>query len=323
MTAKTDIGTQHQATGPGDAMRSRRLHTTLGVLALVFWSTTLAVGSSVTKRLGPLTAASSIYLVGGVLACAVLLTSARQRRALLSLPMRYLLGCGALFVLYMASLYVALGLAKTPQQAITVGLVNYLWPGLLLALSVWLQRKRARWTLAPGLLVAFSGIVLAMLERETPGCESFADRFRAGWTAYALAFVAAVAWGFYSNLSRKWAGGSEGNGVPLFIIATGLVLFPFRFVFAEKPEWSAAAAWEVVFMAVLPGFLAYQFWDSAMRRGEMVLVAVLSHFIPIVAVVLASLYRLGRLPGVSLWAGCALVTAGAFVARYSITERTG
>ena len=64
-----------------------------------------------------------------------LLYRADYRRQIRHLPMRYLFGCGTLFVSYMLLLFLAIGAAQDRQQVLEVGLLNYLWPVLTLLLT--------------------------------------------------------------------------------------------------------------------------------------------------------------------------------------------
>lgn len=51
--------------------RSPGRATAFGVLAIVLWSTTVAFSRSLAEQVGVLTAASSIYLLAGLLGCAL------------------------------------------------------------------------------------------------------------------------------------------------------------------------------------------------------------------------------------------------------------
>ena len=106
-------------------LSDRTLSTALGLAAILLWSTTVAFGRSLSEQVGTLTAASLVYLLGGVVGCSYLTASGRITR-LKSLGPRYVLGCGSLFVLYISCIYVALGLAQTRSQVLEVGLMNYL-----------------------------------------------------------------------------------------------------------------------------------------------------------------------------------------------------
>jgi drug/metabolite transporter (DMT)-like permease len=291
------------------------------VLAIVFWSSTVGLVRSLTDHLGPLTAAAAIYLLAGAISCAHLFSSRERRRAMRALPLRYLLGCGSLFVAYMICLYLAIGLSSDDVQAVEVGLVNYLWPVLVMALSVPLLGARARWWLAPGVLIGFVGIALSVAQKEGYGLAGLGERLAGNWPAYLLALVAAVCWGFYSNLSRRWAGERKGGAVPVFIAVTGVLVLALRLAFREETgPLGLKVILEVLFMAVFSGFLGYTFWDTAMRRGNLTLVIALSYFTPVISTVVACVYLTRKAPSWQLWAGCALVTLGAFVSKGAIAE---
>ncbi len=72
-------------------------------------------------------------------------------------------------------------------------------------------------------------------------------------------------------------------------------------------------------MSVFPTILAYTFWDTAMRRGNMILVASLSYLTPLLLIIIGSIY-LGVGTGWHLWLGCLLVIVGSFASKLSIEE---
>jgi drug/metabolite transporter (DMT)-like permease len=72
-------------------------------------------------------------------------------------------------------------------------------------------------------------------------------------------------------------------------------------------------------MAIFPTFLAYFFWDQAMRRGNIVLVTTLSYFTPLLSVFISSLY-LQITIDIRLWVASILVVIGAIISKYSILE---
>ena len=292
----------------------------LGILAVLFWGTTVAFARSLTQQLGTLTAGASIYLLSGAIGCAYVSTRPGGWTQLLRLPRAYLFGCGSLFVLYMVCVYLALGRAAGQQQAVEVGIMNYLWPGLTLVFSIPVLRKRARATLPVGIVVAFAGVVLAVTQNEAFLWRALGANLRGNSVPYFLALVAAVSWALYSNLSRRWAGGAKGNAVALFLLATGIVFLAFRLTTTETSRLTSRTAGELLYMILFPTLLAYSFWDAAMRRGEVVLVASVSYLTPLLSTIVACLY-LGVRMGVALWLACALVIGGAVACRFSVTER--
>lgn len=291
-----------------------------GVLALVCWGSTIAFSRSLTEQLGTVTGASYILLLSGGLSTAHLMLDRRARGHLRRLPTAYWLGCGGLFVVYMVSLYLAIGLATGRQQVIEAGMINYLWPSLTLLLAVPLLHSRARWTLVPGMGLACAGVALAMTQSGPFAWSLFAANLRANALPYVSAGTAAVSWALYSNLSRRWAGDGEGNAVPLFLLATGLALAAMRPFFAETAEWTLRAGVELAYMAAIPTWLAYVLWDGAMRRGNLVVLASLSYFTPLLSAVISCAY-LQVVPGPGLWIGCLLIIIGAAVCSRSVVQR--
>jgi drug/metabolite transporter (DMT)-like permease len=72
-------------------------------------------------------------------------------------------------------------------------------------------------------------------------------------------------------------------------------------------------------MAIFPAALAYTFWDRGMRTGNFVLLASASYFAPILGTLWMVIYL--QVPArPPLWIGCGLVTAGAFICRFSFVE---
>jgi hypothetical protein len=163
------------------SVSQENLNTIFGILAILFWGTTIAFSRSLTEQLGPLTAASwiyllsgiwsciylfskPIYLLSGIWSCIYLFSKPGRIKKTFQLPISYLIGCGTLFVFYMVCLYLAVGLAFSREQVIEVSIINYLWPGLTLVFSLPILHKKGKITLIPGMVLAFSGFYLATVK---------------------------------------------------------------------------------------------------------------------------------------------------------------
>jgi drug/metabolite transporter (DMT)-like permease len=291
----------------------------MGLAAIVIWSCNIAVSRSLSEKVGALTAGAAMFLLAGVVGCAWAAVVERRLGAMLRLPRAYLLGCGGLFVTYMVCLYLAIRLAATRQQTLEVGILNYLWPGLTLVFAIPLLGTRVRAPFGLGVLLALAGAALAPLR---PGEYSLAA-LRAALGAhpwpYLLGLAAAVQWALYSALSRRWAADAEGGAVPLFALASGLVLGALRLVLPEPAQWSARAVGETLFMALVPTLIAYALWDRAMRRGNVTLVAALSYLIPVLSTFVSGFYLDVRV-GWHLWLSCGLIVTGAVLCGRSVVR---
>ncbi len=290
------------------------LGTPFGLLAILIWSTTFAVARSLTESLGFLTTGACAYGAGGLVACAAVMLNG-SFGAMFRLPGRYLGCCGALFAAYTVLVYVAVGTAPDRTHAAVVTVINYLWPALTLVFSIPLAGERARWTLWPGVSMALAGTFLAVISVNQAGLSAAAESLRAGALPYACAAAAAIAWALYSNLSRRY-GAKEAGAVPLFLLASGIILAAARLLRPEQSVWTAKTYGELAYMALFPAAVAYVLWDRGMRTGNFLLLASASYFAPVLGTLWMVLY-LGVPGRAALWIGCALVTAGAFVCRFS------
>ncbi len=296
-------------------MTPPRLATLGGLVAILLWSTTVALARGLSEQLGPVTAAAAVFSVSAVAASFSLLRSKRRQR-ILQLPARYLFGCGALFVGYMLLLFLAIGLAGNRQQVLEVGLVNYLWPVLTLLLSVVLLGKKSNWILFPGTLIALVGIYLVVTQGAAVSWQSLSSNLAPN----SLALAAAVAWALYSNLTNRWAGGQEEGAVILFLPVTALLLILISIVLDEPRQWSVRALAEALFLGIAT-YAGYMLWDNAMRKGNVVLVAAVSYMTPFLSTVVSSLY-LAVVPGVRLWIGCGVLILGSVLSWLSVSDAT-
>jgi drug/metabolite transporter (DMT)-like permease len=296
--------------------RPAAVNTALGIVAIVFWSSSVAVLRSATEKLGIFTASSAIYLSAAAMSLALAALRPGALRALVRLPRTYLLVCGGLFTLHLTCLSLALGLASDRYAAIVVGIINYLWPALTLVFAVPILKRKARWMVVPGMLLAFAGSALA--PSGGLNISVFLENLDANLVPYLCALVAAFAWGLYSNFSKRL--GTAGSGVPLFLIFAGALLGVISRLRGEESQWCAAAGWEIAYMALCPAALGYLFWDRGVRKGNLVLLATLSYFIPVCSTIVSAAYLRVAL-GAEVWAACALVTVGALVCNFSFRER--
>ncbi len=285
-------------------------YSALGILAILFWSTSVGFGRTLTEQVGPLRAAAWIHLLGGTVSCALIIVRGSAIEVIRHSGPRYLCGCGGLFAAYMICLYLGIGLSADRLEAVQVGLINYLWPALTLVLAVPILKWKAKAVpLSLGIGLALFGMALAAWDPgDSPALFSVLGR-RSLFPSL-LGLMAAVAWASYSNLSRLWGKSEAGSTVPVFILATGILLLGLATIFPEPGRWTGVALWNLLYLAMVPTFLAYLFWDRAVRRGNFILVASFGYLTPLLSTLVSAAY-LGVQPGLRLWIACALVIGGA------------
>lgn len=288
----------------------------MGMLTILIWSSVIAFSRHLTESLGTFTSGAGVYLAGGTLAVGFLLLRHKGFAWVKAFSPRYLWCCGGLFVVYEVCMYLAIGYAASRQQVLEVGLINYLWISFTFAFSVPVLRKKASWTLIAGILLALAGVLIAALPPDYSLAELRTNLLQHGGP-YALAFVCALSWGLYSNLSRKWASDSDTSAAPLFLLATGLALLLIRLTVAEHSQLEAGSIVELIYLIVFPTTLGYIFWDMAVRKGNLILIASLSYVIPLASTIFSSFF-LGVPLTANLWLACALTIVGAGVCKYSL-----
>ncbi|MCB0339451.1 MAG: EamA family transporter [Bdellovibrionales bacterium] len=217
------------------------------------------------------------------------------------------------------SLYASIGLVSTRQQIIEIGLINYLWPGLIVLVAVPLFKYKANLFLPIGLVIAFAGVALSMTQGEQFSVELMLRNLREDTLAYFLALLGAISWAVYSNLSRLWGRDAGPEAVCCFITLTGVLVFPFRYLFQEASVFNWTSAWQLLYMALVPTFLAYVLWDGAMKRGNIILVATLSFFTPLIATAM-SWFILELTATYLMWIACGLVLTGSLLTKNSIVD---
>jgi drug/metabolite transporter (DMT)-like permease len=292
--------------------------TLYGLIAILIWSTTIAFPRSLSEQVGALRGGATIFMISGFVCLAWFFRQGRGWARLRRFHTTYLYGCGGLFILYMLALYIAIGLCRDRYQALEIGLINYLWPSCTILFSLLLLRKKGSWLLWPGTLLALLGVILAMTQSTRVSVSSFIGNVLGNPWAYFLALVAALSWGLYSNLARRWSTPESGNGAVLFIPATGLVLLLIAFWSPAPGAWTLRAVLEAFFVG-LATMIAYILWDLAMRKGDMVFVAACSYFTPFFSTLFSCFY-LRITPAPVLWAGCGLIIAGSLLSWIAVAD---
>lgn len=280
--------------------------TAIGLTAILLWSTSVGLIRTITEIFGPTGGAALLYSATALLLC---LTRGLPRWR--TMPKGWLCGAGLLFVSYEIALATSLGLAVTRQQALEIGMINYLWPSLTILLAIPLNGQRWRVWLWPGLLLALGGIIWVLGGDSGLQPALLWRNISQQPLAYGLALYAAISWALYNNLTRRYARGS--NGVTLFFLATAVALWAGLLLSPQAINWAPPPrAWLEI--ALMAGFVAcaYSAWDWGIQHGNLSLLAAASYFTPVLSSLLASLW-LGITPGLVFWQGVLMVTLGSLI----------
>ncbi len=286
-----------------------RTATLLGLTAILMWSLlaalTVASGSVPAFQLAAMT-----FAVGALVGFLTWIGRRNTIRALRQSPLAWIVGVGGLFG-YHALYFLALRFAP-PAEA---GLLNYLWPLLIVLFSSLLPGERLALHHIVGALLGFVGTMILLLGNSSGG-------FGAGHgPGLFAAFVAAFVWAAYSVMSRKLksvptdavAGFCLGTAV-LSAVVHGLVevtVWPDTI-----GQWLAIAA-----LGVGPVGAAFYAWDIGMKRGDIRVLGAASYATPLLSTAFLILAGFAQ-PSASIAIAAVLIAGGGLIAAKDMMKRS-
>ncbi|MDO8979194.1 MAG: EamA family transporter [Afipia sp.] len=284
--------------------------TLVGLTAIVMWSL-LAALTVATGRIPPFQLLAMTFAIGACVGPLTWLWRPSAIRALRQPLAVWLIGIGGLFG-YHALYFLALRLAP-PAEA---GLLNYLWPLLIVLLSSLLPGER----LAPhhivGAVLGFAGTILLFAGNSGSSPDP------AHIPGFVAAFVAAFVWAGYSVMSRKLAA-VPTDAVAGFCLATALLATICHFVlevtvWPETPmQWLA-----IVALGIGPVGIAFFVWDIGMKRGDIRVLGAASYATPLLSTAFLILAGFAK-PTATLAIAAALIAGGGLIAAKDMITRRG
>lgn len=288
---------------------TRSTATLIGLTAILMWSL-LAVLTVATGRIPAFQLLAMTFAIG---ACIGPFTWIWRRGAWLALRQPFLVwlvGVGGLFG-YHALYFLALRFAP-PAEA---GLLNYLWPLLIVLFSSLLPNERLEPHHIFGASLGFAGTVI--LFNGGSGSQ-FNDSHLPG---FAAAFIAAFIWAGYSVLSRKLSEvPTDAVAGFCFVTAALAALTHFTFETTVGPEtlaqWFAIAA-----LGIGPVGIAFFVWDIGMKRGDIRVLGAASYATPLLSTGFLIVAGFAK-PTAMLAIAAALIAGGGLIASKDMIFRT-
>lgn len=282
--------------------------TLVGLTAIVMWSL-LAALTVATGRVPPFQLLAMTFAIGACVGPLTWLWRPSAMRALRQPLLVWLVGIGGLFG-YHALYFLALRLAP-PAEA---GLLNYLWPLLIVLLSSFLPGER----LAPhhivGAVLGFAGTIL-LFAGNGGGPPNPAHI-----PGFIAAFVAAFVWAGYSVMSRKLAA-VPTDAVAGFCLATAVLAAICHFVL-ETTIWPEnMMQWlAIVALGIGPVGIAFFVWDIGMKRGDIRVLGAASYVTPVLSTAFLILAGFAK-PTATLAIAAALIAGGGLIAAKDMIVR--
>jgi drug/metabolite transporter (DMT)-like permease len=301
--------------------------TIAGILAIIIWSSNVAVSKTVMNGLGAFNAAFYIYFFSGIINIFILILALGRVKFfhhLKTLPLKYYSQTGIFFVLNNVFLYTALGLTKTNEELLIVTLLNYLWPVLIFVFRVPINKAKIIPILFyPALAFALAGIVIALLQGySAQQLLEIASALDDNFLAFLFAFMGAASWAVYSNLIRKYRSDEDIVALPIIFVFSGLVFFVIQVFRGDVQSMNLQLLYVnpfLIYTILGPTCLGYLFWFLAMKHGNRNLITSLSYLIPLASVYLISL--LHSIPVRPLfWFSAILIVLGAIMGMRAIKD---
>jgi drug/metabolite transporter (DMT)-like permease len=277
---------------------SRPTATLIGFTAVLLWSLlaflTAASGTMPAFQLTAIT-----FAIGGL---SLLLIRPGSLKAMRQPPKVWLLGVGGLFGYHFLYFF-----ALRSAPPVEAGLINYLWPLLIVVFSAFLPGERLKWQHIAGCLLALAGAVLVV----TKGRGFTLDvQYLPGYLA---ALCAALAWSSYSVLSRRFAS-VPSEAITGFCLVTAVLAALCHFAFEQTVWPTDALQWAaVVGLGLGPVGLAFYVWDMGVKQGDIQVLGAASYLTPLLSTLVLILTGYAEYTHLVLVA-CLLITAGAIVA---------
>ncbi|RED31245.1 EamA domain-containing membrane protein RarD [Rhodopseudomonas thermotolerans] len=284
-----------------------RVATLIGLSAILMWSL-LAVMTVATGTIPPFQLAAMTFAIGALAAAVGWIVRPGAIRALRQPPLVWAVGVGGLFG-YHALYFLALRLAP-PAEA---GLLNYLWPLLIVLFSSLLPGERLKLHHVAGALLGLAGTVLLFTGNG-------AAIERAYLPGLAAAFVAAFVWASYSVLSRRLSA-VPTDAVAGFCLATAL-LAALVHGLIETTVWpDGGLQWmAIVALGIGPVGAAFYAWDIGMKRGDIRVLGAASYATPLLSTAFLIVAGYAR-PTAALAVAALLIAGGGLLAAKDMLKR--
>jgi len=273
--------------------------TLVGLGAILLWSV-LALLTASAGAIPPFELAALTFAIGGGLG--FVYAASRGRLAALVQPWPvWMVGVGGLFG-YHALYFLALRFAP-PAEA---GLLNYLWPLLIVLFSSVLPGERLLPHHIIGALLGLVGTVLLFAGNAT----GFAQGQLPGLIA---AFVAAFVWAIYSVMSRQLKS-VPTDAVAGFCLVTALLAAAVHGLL-ETTLWpDTSGQWlAITALGIGPVGAAFYAWDIGMKRGDIRVLGAASYATPLLSTAFLILAGFAK-PSANIAIAAVLIAGGGLIA---------
>lgn len=288
-------------------MAISRRGTLIGSIAILLWST-LAALTTLSGGIPPFQLLAMSFTLAFLIGLGLWIYDDRRAGARFSLgrrlrlpPAAWALGIYGLFGYHFAY-FMALRLAPPVES----GLINYLWPLLIVLFAGFLPGERLGRRQIAGALLGFAGAALIVTRGQGLRVD---PRYVPG---YLFAVACGIIWASYSVLSRR-SRHVPTSAVGAFCGATAVLALLCHLLF-EQTVWPSGGQWlAVVGLGLGPVGAAFYVWDYGVKHGRIQTLGALAYAAPLLSTLLLIALDLAE-PTWAIAAACGLIIGGAALA---------
>lgn len=263
--------------------------TLVGSIAVLLWGISALWVRFITQAIGGLRAVIAFHTFAAVLSLCIWLLLGKGKEIHDARHSRWFYIRLLLYCINVGSFFGAFALVSREKIPVVI-LINYLWPTITLLESIVIvplpiTRKRWFWF---GCSIVLISLCIELLQDTVALRGIITDSDFKDCISYALALCAALSWGTYSAVTRRWGNESGGAYVaPVFSFAAALIA-AVLLTFVPQPELHVS--WDVfgwVVFGAIANSVAFWCWDYGIRRGSLVVVSLIADGLPWISLLAA------------------------------------
>lgn len=288
--------------------------TLIGFSAIILWSSLVALMKTMSESFGVIGGAALMYSLASIFLFFTLGWISPK-----DVSKKYLITGGSLFVLYEFCLMLSIGYSQSAQQAIEIGMINYLWPTFTIIASILFNKQPANKLVFPGFILSMIGIFWVLGDSNGINIPRLISNIQHNPFSYTLAFIGSIIWAAYCIYTARMAKGK--NGVLLFFIIISISFWIIYFSTEQTPlTFNLKSTISLIIAASALGF-GYAAWNIGILHGNIIALATVSYFTPIFSTLISSFVLQSTLT-FSFWQGVIMVCLGSFLCFLSTKNTT-
>ncbi len=273
-------------------------------VTVILWSTLAAVSKLVINQMNPFAACFYVSLIAALTLFAVNLSRGGFKVYAKYAAEDYLriTGLGALGLACYSILYYV-GLASLTSQVAAI--INYMWPIMIVLFSSFILKERLTLRKTAAMCVSFAGMILICVQG------LFSSSAGGSLTGMACVFTAAVCYGLYSALNKKYDY-DQWIVLNVAFAVTALASGVICAFTAGFPHFGLPVLAGLLWAGVFVNAIAYVMWGIALNSGDTAGISVLAYLCPFLSLVFGRLL-LGEHITAFAFAGLVLIVGGVLI----------